>query len=186
METVSREARIGAKKEGLFKLYLNEYEDFIYLNESDASIFDRFAEFLRWLDQHSEEITGKEAALREKYGDKIITYDEDGDVTDVNTAALLEMSKLRTDTFRETRERLDNIFGAGTIRKYFRAFYEANPDFVPDDECYYDFLEEITPVLNSLFSGRKERLSLKYNKNRRGGKNTPYRSKGQLIADDRK
>ena len=182
-----KEGRIGQKqRENFFKLYLNEYEDFILINESDSGIFDRYAEFLKWLDEKGIDIQKSEEKLREIYGNDIVKRDDDGNVVDVNTDAFLALSKLRTDTYRETCEQIDRIFGKDTCRKYFRESYEINPDFVPDDECIYDFLEEITPVLNNIFADRKKRIELKYNKNRKGGKANNYRTKDQLLADCRK
>ena len=61
--------------------------------------------------------------------------------------------------------------------------YEANPGFVPDEECIYDFFEEITPVMNQLFEDRKKKIELRFNKNRKGGKGNKYRTKDQLIRD---
>lgn len=183
-KVVNREGRIGQKKqENLFKLYLNEYDDFIYINESDSGTFDRYAEFLRWLDEKDAELKIKEKEFRKTYKDGIVKYDEDGEVVGVDVAALSALSRIHSDTYREVCGKIDFIFGEGTCKKYFRVMYEVNPNFVPDDECIYDFLEEITPVMNQLFSDRKKRIDLKFNKNRKGGKGNKYRTKDQLIRD---
>ena len=97
--------------------------------------------------------------------------------------AFVQFSRLRTETYKESAGRIDDIFGEGTLRKYFRKFYEVNPDFVPDDECLYDFIEEMTPILNELFADRSKRLALKYNRDRKGGKRSRYRNKNELIRD---
>ena len=183
----NREGRIGYKSsEDLFKLYLNEYDDFILIDENDSRIFYRYAEFLQWLDAKEKDIDATEREIRNKYGNDIVMRDEDGEVSDVNIDAFVELARLRTNAFKETCDQIDRIFGKDTCRKYFRVSYELNPDFVPDDECIYDFLEEITPVLNNLFADRRKRIELKYNKNRKGGKRNRYRSKEQIIADYRK
>lgn len=175
------ENRIGRRvQEKLFTLYLNDKDEYIQINVNDAAVFDRFADFLSWLDKKTEDITAKEKAFQEKYG-AVIREGSDGNI-DINTDAFIELSKMRSSTYRETEERIDMIFGAGTCKKYFRSLYEISPDFVPDDECFFDFLEEITPVLNNLFADRRKRIELKYSKNRNGGKKNRYRTKNQLIT----
>lgn len=182
-----KEMRIGQKVgEKLFTLYLNKNDDYVLINVNDAGIFDRYAEFLEWIDRRTIDYTDREKELQQKYENGIIAHDEDGEVVDVNTGAFVEAAKLRSGLFRETEARLDKIFGKNTCKKYFRALYEANPDFVPDDECLYDFLEEITPVMNNLFADRRKRIELKYSRERKGGRGNKYRTKEQLLADYRK
>ena len=171
------------QEESLAKVILNDKEEYVLINGKDATIFDRFAEFIKWLDDMGNEIKKKEKDIEAEYGKDIVQRDEDGAVEDINTGAFIALSKLRTDTYREAAERIETVFGTGTMRKYFNAFYELNPEFVPDDECIYDFIEEITPVLNEIFADRKKRIELKYNRNRRGGKGNRYRNKEELIRD---
>ena len=52
---------------------------------------------------------------------------------------------------------------------------------MPDDECLYDFIEAITPVLNQVFEGRAKRISEKYNRDRKGGKRSKHRNRQELI-----
>lgn len=171
------------QEENLAKVFLNSKDDFIYINEKDASIFDKFADFLKWLDEKDADLSKKEKEYEQKYGKEIITRDSDGEIEGINTDAFIQYSRLTTETYKEAAERIESIFGAGTLRKYFRKFYEINPDFIPDDECIYDFLDEMVPILNSLFTDRSKRISLKYNRNRKGGKRNKYRNKEELIRD---
>lgn len=113
----------------------------------------------------------------------ILLRGDDGEIEDVNADAFVEYSRIRTETYQEASERIESIFGQGTLGKYFRKFYEINPDFVPDDECLYDFLDEMTPILNDLFADRSKRIALKYNRNRKGGKRSRFRSKQEIIQD---
>lgn len=178
----SRERTLGQKtQENLLKLNLNNKGDYIYLDDRDPTLFDGFADFLKWLEDKEAEIQTKEKEIQQKYGNEIVKRDEDGEVESINTDALVEMTKFRTNSYREAAERLNRIFGGDVLRKYFHVSYEINPDFVPDDECMYDFLEEIMPVMNELFEGKRERLETKYNKDRKGGKRNKYRNKDQII-----
>jgi hypothetical protein len=178
-ENMAREFRTNNKSEdSLAKVFLNSEDDFIYINVKDATIFDRFAELLQWLEK-------KEADLREqeKNSKDYAVRDENGDIVDVDVDEFLRCSSLRTETCKEVVNRIDGIFGENTIRKYFHKFYEINPGFVPDDECIYDFLDEMTPILNELFSEREKRIELKYNRERKGGKRSRYRSREELIKE---
>lgn len=182
---MSREFRTSnQQEENLAKVFLNSDDDFIYINEKDASIFDKFADFLKWLEEKDADLVKKEKEYRQKYGDGIVTRNADGEVDDINTDAFVQFSRLRTETYKEVSDRIETIFGAGVLKKYFRKFYEISPDFVPDDECIYDFIEEMTPILNSLFADRSERIALKYNRNRKGGKRNRYRTKEEIIKDN--
>lgn len=111
MET--RERKIGLKRK-LFKLFLNDEDDFIYINENDAGIFERFAEFIAWIDKKSEEDEKKERELKGKYGE-VFKTDEDGEIEDINTEAFLETSKYRIKTYQEAAEKIDAIFGQDVL-----------------------------------------------------------------------
>lgn len=179
-----KEKRIASRNSiEAYKLFLNDRDDYIYINDQDAALFDRFAEFINWIGEKTAELQKQEREFAEKYGDEIVKKDENGNVEEINAPALLEISKMRTQTYRDTANKIDSIFGEGTIKKFFYVSYDINPNFVPDDECIFDFLEEITPVLNDLFADRKKRIDLKYGKNRNGGKGNKYRSKTQLINE---
>ena len=171
------------QEENLAKVFLNSQDDFIYIDEKDAAIFDRFADLLKWLDEKGNDLSKKEKEIESQYGKDIVTRDEDGDIVDFNIDAFVALSKTRTDTYREAAAKIDRIFGQDVIRKYFRLSYEINPDFVPDDECIYDFLDSMTPVLNQIYADRAKRVKLKYNRDRKGGKRTRYRNKEELIQD---
>ncbi len=179
---MAREFRTSSQQEeNLAKVFLNSDDDYIYINEKDATIFDRFAAFMKWLEEKEADIRKKEEEYEKRFGKDIVKVGEDGEVEDVNADAFVQFSRLRTETYKESAGRIDDIFGEGTLRKYFRKFYEVNPDFVPDDECLYDFIEEMTPILNELFADRSKRLALKYNRDRKGGKRSRYRNKNELI-----
>ena len=171
------------QEENLAKVFLNSQDDFIYIDEKDAAIFDRFADLLKWLDEKGNDLSKKENEIESQYGKDIVTRDEDGDIVDFNIDAFVALSKTRTDTYREAAAKIDRIFGQDVIRKYFRLSYEINTDFVPDDECIYDFLDSMTPVLNQIYADRAKRVKLKYNRDRKGGKRTRYRNKEELIQD---
>lgn len=173
----NKERMIGqGAQNNLFKLIVNEKGDFVYLDDKDTGLFDKFAEFLKWLGEKGSEFKNKESEMKQKYGNDIVRRDADGNITDVNVDAVLEASKFQTDTYREAADRLNKIFGGDIMRKYFYVSYENNPDFVPGDECLFDFLDEMIPVMNDMFSDMRERIKTKYSSDRKGGKKTKYRT----------
>lgn len=170
-----------AQDEHLVKVYLNSNDDYIYIDDRDTSVVDRFADLIKWIEDKDKEVADQEKSFKQKYGEDIITRNEDGEIDDINADALVAFCKFRRETYREASERIDRILGQDALKKFFRVSYEINPDFVPDDECLYDFLDAITPVLNQVFEGRAKRISEKYSRDRKGGKRSKYRSKEELI-----
>lgn len=172
---MNNERRIGGyKNQDKVKVFLNEQDDYIFIDPNDSGLFDRFAGFVAWVENKGLDMERKGKEIKEKYGD-IITTDEDGDVTDFKSGALLQLLQIKTDAYREACDKIDVIFGTDTCHKYFRASYETNPHFVPDDTCILEFLEDITPVVDDIFKERQQRINLKYSKDRSGGKKSRYR-----------
>lgn len=175
MQNTERVIGQGAKR-NLFKLIVNEKGEYIYLDDKDPGIFDRFADFLKWLDDQDLRIKDKKIELQQKYGNGVLKRNENGGVMDIEIDAIVEMSKFQMNTYREAADRINKIFGGDILQKYFHVSYENNPDFVPGDECLFDFLEEMIPVLNDIFSDARERIKTKYSSDRKGGKKTKYRT----------
>lgn len=173
----NKEKFIGQKtQDDFFKLIVNTKGDFIYLDDKDPLLFDKYADFLKWLDDKDKEIQEKGKEILQRYGENAIISDDNGNIKEFDIDAILEISKFRISVYREAAKLLNDIFGGDIIRKYFFKSYEINPDFVPGDECLYEFLEEITEVMNEIFAERKERLEGRYNNNRKGGSTTKYRT----------
>lgn len=153
----------------LRRVELNEFGDFIMINPGDASFSHKFSELIKWLDTKNEELAKLSVEMGERYKDTpMIHTDEDGNV-EVDTDQFSLYVKTKTDLYMECNDKVDALFGQDTLKKYFRAFYEINPEFMPDEECIMDFLEEIAPVLEAIYSERFDRINQKYNKNRKGG-----------------
>lgn len=138
---------------GIRRVKVNESGEFIQFSINDSTFFDRFAEFLLWIE-------GKEKEL-EQFGED----NKDADVR--NTSVINMLVKKRTETYRECCKRLDILFGEGCCRKVFGS------DIVPDDLLISDFIEQITPIIEELGKQRNEKLSLKYSRNRKGANSQP-------------
>ena len=68
------------------------------------------------------------------------------------------VDKVRVDAeFSEKAIKIiDNIFGEGTLKKYFRNIYEEVPEFLLDAECIADFFKKISPVMETLFNRKMD------------------------------
>lgn len=177
------EMRLRNYSDDLQKVYVNEYDDFILINPGDHSFFSKFADFLAWINEEGAELDRIAEETGRKYeGREMISEDEDGN-TEVDTEQLLELTKIRLDVCRMCNDKVDALFGQDTLKKYFRVSYEVNPDFVPDVDCIFDFVNQITPALEQIYHQRADRISKKYNRKRKGRHN---KTKEELIAEAKK
>lgn len=165
----------GGLQDDLVKVLVNDDDDYVYLNPNDSTFMDRFAKFLAWLEEKTSELEKLGKEKDEQYEGRAM-ISEDGEV---DVEQLLEFTSIQVATLNEITERIDDLFGQNTLRKFFKAFYEINPDFVPDADCVNDFLEQIIPAVNDAYDARIERINAKYNKSRRGKKR--QRTKAELL-----
>lgn len=132
----------------LVKIELNERGDYAAISLDDSTLFDRFVAGFKHLAQLSDEMPDKIAEIEKKYADK----------EDFTSAVdrTLEISKVNVSFSEEASKVVDGIFGADTLKKYFRNIYEEIPDFLPDADCILEFFEKITPEMEKLFDRKVE------------------------------
>lgn len=129
-------------KSGLYKIELNDMGDYIEISTADTVIFDRFVETYRQIVSAAKELPRR---YREIEKVRVIPGHENKTV---------EKIRANVRFYEESAERIDLVFGHGTLKKYFREHYEKIPDFMPGTEYFIDFYEQMAPVLENLF-GRK-------------------------------
>lgn len=187
-----QEYRIGGKAaENQKKIYLNIKDDYIMLNPNNSIFVDKYTAIIQWLEMKGASYQKEMEALEKKNkGHELIKVNEDESVT-IDTKRILEITRMRTAMCRECCEQIDALFGEGTIQKYFREIYEEIPDFVPDEECIFDFFDEISPIVGEVFHTRIQSVRTKYNKNRKGRHNhskseliTEYKERKEVEADE--
>ena len=127
---------------GLYKIELNDMGDYIEISTADAGIFDRFVETYRQIVSAAKELPRR---YREIEKARVIPGHENKTV---------EKIRANVRFYEESAEKIDLVFGQGTLKKYFREHYEKIPDFMPRTEYFIDFFEQMVPVLEKLF-GRK-------------------------------
>jgi len=135
---------------GLKKIKCNDYGDYITINVSDASLFERFSKVYDNLMHVSDEFIKEAEGLKEQFGEE-------------NTReSIVAACHTNVKYFNRCIEELEKVFGKDSIRKAFRECYEENPDFVPDESCLIEFMEQIVPVMEKLFNEKINKDKRKY------------------------
>ena len=130
------------KKAYLIKIVLNDKGDHIAISTGDNTFFDRFtAGFLQIADEAAS-LPGKYYGIKKKYGC----------MKGRSTDKIVDKVRVDAEFSEKAIKIIDNIFGEGTLKKYFRQLYEEIPDFLPDAECIADFFKKISPVMETLFN----------------------------------
>lgn len=129
-------------KSGLYKIELNNMGDYIEISTADTGLFDRFVETYRQIVSAAKELPRRYRAIEKV---RVIPGHENKTV---------EKIRANVRFYEESAEKIDLVFGQGTLKKYFREHYEKIPDFMPGTEYFIDFFEQMAPVLEKLF-GRK-------------------------------
>jgi len=144
--------KIGLRSISLTKIELNDSGDYITVSADSPAFFDGFAAGYKQIADLADSIPGKLEEIEKKYEGR----------EDFSSAMnkTLEMSGVNVDFSKAAAGIIDGIFGADTVKKYFRDIYEEIPDFLPDADCIIDFFEQITPVIEKLFDRKVERQRL--------------------------
>lgn len=144
------------------KVELNDWGDYILVDPSDATFWGRFTGMLKAIEDKGKELDKLGAELSQKYeGKPMLT--EDG--ADLDQIKLFVSIQIQNQKFMA--EEISKVFGQDIFQKYFRAHYEVNKDFVPDEECLYDFVDKVGAVLAEIYGQRRIALNKKYNANRK-------------------
>lgn len=134
------------RKARLIKLELNDYGDYIAVSPRDNALFERFAAGSKQVADMAGRASRKAKKIDRKYKGR----------TDPDSVCsmFVESAEIQKQFSKDAIKIFDGIFGEGTIRKYFRKFYEEDPDFLPTEIYFTDFLDQITPAMKQLQSMR--------------------------------
>lgn len=134
---------------GIKRIEVNDHGDFITLCLNDKDFIDRFFSMYENIRKMADESAGKEAAIREKYGN---TSDSD--------EFLKEAFSLYAEVGQKMKSEVDALFGVGTCKKVFG-------DITPTFDLYLDFFEQLTPYLQEFAREKAQRMN-KYSAARTG------------------
>ncbi len=125
------------------EIKINQHGDKIYISAGDSALFDRFVNCFDFIIKESKENESKIFEIENKHEGKDGVEDE--------IEMIVEMSRVNVGFSNKAVEQIDGIFGEGTVRKYFRDHYEKIPSFLPGVDCFMEFLEQISPVMEKIF-----------------------------------
>lgn len=126
----------------LYKIQLNNMGDYIEISTANTGLFDRFVETYKQIVDTAEDLPRRYKEIDKA---RVIPGHENKKV---------EKIRAKVRFCKESAEKIDCVFGQGTLQKYFREQYEKIPDFMAGTECFIDFFNQMAPVLEKLF-GRK-------------------------------
>ncbi len=134
------------------EITINKHGDKIFVSAEDATLFDRFVKCFDFIIKQSKKRAAEVEEIEKKYSGK--------DSIEDKIEMTVEMSRVNVEFSNEATNMIDGIFGEGTIRKYFRDHYEKIPSFLPGVDCFMEFLDKISPVMEEVFGktikGREE------------------------------
>lgn len=139
---------------GIKMVEVNDAGEYISIPINDAAFYERFGDLIKNFECKQAEIKRKARDLSEKHKDK---PDNDAD-------AIIDGIQLYAELCRHTCEEIDKLFGEGCCRKVFAGIE------TPGIELICDFFEQITPLLNQYAQERNQKISLMYNRNRKGAR----------------
>lgn len=127
----------------LEEIVVNTHGDKIIISPDDSAMLDNFVKCFENVLNMANECAQKIEEIERRYVGK------EGAENDI--AMVSEISSVNVDFSNRGIKEIDNIFGDGTIRMYFRDHYEKAKGFVPGMGCLMEFLSQISPVMENVF-----------------------------------
>lgn len=120
------------------------------INTSDAGTATRFRNVIK-------KIQAKEKAFHTQANAMQGKLPENPEIDD-----MMPVFDLHLQYCKDLGQDIDEMFGAGTVERMTAPNREINPDFIPDETWYADFIEMVTPVMERLFNSHFEAVKKKY------------------------
>lgn len=139
---------------GVKKIEVNDNGEYICIPIRDTSFYQRFAEIIKKFENKQEDVDRRYAELEEKHKNK---PEDDID-------AISDSINLYSDLCKEICDDLDGLFGDGCCQKVFLGIKNPGIDLI------WDFLDQITPLLNQYIGEQNQKISFKYNRGRKGAR----------------
>lgn len=160
---------------GIRTIEVNDDGEYISVNLSDNTLFDRYRKMMSAINKKGEEIDKRVAELEEKYGADVLTRnsseendteEEEKELSDAEKDAVMEAVSEYLVFYKEvcdwTCAELDKFFGEGCCRKVFPGVES------PGLELICDFLDAVMKPMRKFAAERGERIDAKYNNRRKG------------------
>lgn len=128
---------------GIEEIAINRHGDKIFISSGDSLLFDRFVKCFDFIIEQSKLRVAELTEIENRFSGKDDTEDE--------IKMAVEMSHVNVDFSTKAIQMIDGIFGEGTVRKYFRDHYEKIPSFLPGVDCFMEFIEKMSPIMEDIF-----------------------------------
>lgn len=125
------------------EITVNKHGDKIFVSPEDSNLFDNYVKCFDFIIKQSNENSAKVEEIEKKYEGK--------DDTESQIAMAVGISKVNVDFSESAIKAIDDIFGEGTVKKYFREHYEKIQNFLPGVDCFMDFFEQMSPAMEEIF-----------------------------------
>ena len=125
------------------EITLNKHGDKIFVSSEDSALFDNYVKCFDFIVKQSKSKQAEIEEIEKKYDGK-----ED---IESEIEMVVELSRVNVDFANAGIKEIDGIFGDGTVRKYFRDHYEKIESFLPGVDCFMDFFDQMSPVMEHLF-----------------------------------
>lgn len=143
---------VKEKSANLTKIELNSFGDYVVISTDDATLFDRFSAGYKHIADLSDSIPKRIKEIEKQYKEK-------DDFNSVMEKTIL-MSRVNVEFSKEAIAVVDGILGEGAVKKHFRRVYDEIPDFMPDADCFFDFFEKFTPIMEMIFNRKMDRMEI--------------------------
>ncbi len=134
------------------EITINKHGDKIFVSPEDTNLFDRFVNCFDFIIKQSKIKDEEVKEIEKKYSGK--------DDIENEIEMTVEISRVNVGFSNEAVKKIDDIFGDGTVKKYFRDHYEKIPSFLPGVDCFMEFMDKISQIMEKIFEktikGREE------------------------------
>lgn len=118
------------------------------VNTADANIPIRYYKVIDSLEQIENEYTKRVKQVEKKKND--------------DREYAISISGIRVEIIQRAIDELNSIFGVNAMQKVFADCIEINPDFMPSEYELLDFLEKVTPLMQTWFAEHRDAALSKY------------------------
>lgn len=122
----------------------------IKINVADAHLPQLFQSTITKVDRISDDYTAQYKKVQKD-------LPENPEVSE-----MIPLFDLHVQACKDVGDCIDEMFGAGTVERMSAPEREINPDFVPDEIWYGEFLEMVMPAMEEIFDTHFKKGKKKY------------------------
>lgn len=132
--------KLQKEESKLVKIEVNDFGDAIFLHPDNANFIESFSQLYKDIFKYADEVQEQGEKLDAEYEGKEDTPEY-----------VLAYAKLNVGFSEKLISMSENVFGENVLKKYFKEEYDNIPDFIPDVDCFIDFIRQITPIISQVY-----------------------------------